>query len=348
MSVTISEVDYVKNVLVRNFGFKHEQKLSETVGYTCLSIPAREALLFAIYTQAGFLLDEEHKLSLRPPLTCLLCQPLIVKLPLSRELWTISGEPYVPEYGLRPTILEWKQRYPSLFEGEKFVVLFNYRTDGVSEKYLRRLFRERFRRLIEGVKQSGKSFTDFIPFPIPTGSKEFYVPEGFFEYASGRILSKMGYLVTTLYGTGGDLSAFKIPSLIQDLREAGIFSDGGFLAEVMLHAVFGDVKPQPSLTPLDENLVVAAVEAESSPQRTRSYSANAGFGQISKYLIAGNCNQAFVTGPLCFATDERIGTISFFQDGTLFFNDAPIWPSLVDEKIVDRIKKIVQLLRGGS
>lgn len=84
----------------------------------------------------------------------------------------------------------------------------------------------------------------------PTEPREFYIREEFFEYAGGMVLREKGYLVSPFYAMGGDLNAFKLPDLIQDLRDKKIIPNGGFLVEIALHEIFGDVEPREELTPV--------------------------------------------------------------------------------------------------
>jgi len=160
---------------------------------------------------------------------------------------------------------------------------------------------------------------------------------------TGMVLRERGYLVAVPCVSGEDLEAFKIPLLLRELREEKIVPYGGFLVEISLHEVFGDVESQAQSTLETEEACSAAIEAESSPQRTRSYVKNQGFGQALKYLSSEFCSQAFVTGSLCFETHDRVGTISFREDSALFFNDAA--HGLCEQGIFDRVKEDVRLLK---
>ena len=227
----------------------------------------------------------------------------------------------------RPTIEEWKNEFPWLFKGEKKLLLVekpqyslysSYKHERWKARKWIQWFKEKF---LEKVESFGRidDFLIQIVSPPPSSSREFYINEPFFEFMAGTVLKQRGYLVSSPITIGADLVGFKGPALFECLKGTGA-EFGAFVVELLLNKVFG--KPTAKVISPPEQDEAIVIEAESTPARTSSYSDNAGFGQVSKHL--GGYNRAYVTGPLCRKRHKMIGTISFLQNGKLFFNEAKL------------------------
>jgi len=331
----IRPIDYIGNILTKNFEFQHNRKLSEDLDAKCLDIPSiKDALILGTYSGASFIYDRENKLSILPPAFALKEQ-FFARRPLPSYENDIFHN-CSPIGRFSPTIEEWRNEYPNFFHGDKKLLLIenylvndSYSHPGVERRKkweARKKFNKKFNNLLEKLEKIG-DFSDFLfyiqrPLPNnPTIRKDFYVGEGFFEYLSGMVLKKQGYLVSKPLGGSMDFVAFKSPLLYEELKETGT-EDGAFLIELLLNKILE--KPQVSKFSSPEKREAILVEAESSPGRTRSSSENSGFGQALKYLRERKrFNGAYSTGPLCNQEHDEVGTISFDKYGELIFKSAP-------------------------
>ena len=345
---TFTDRNYIENILVKNCGFKKAGGLSGEMDRPCLLIPSpKEAILFSMYSHTEFLYDKQTKLRIEHLMPHLTSQ-LMTKEPIKLYPWerTALG---IPVHPLKPSMGELRSAVPQIFEGEKILVLTTSPLTGDS-KSTRYKYRKEYEELLNRIELSGRSFTDFLLLELSlpqhlehTKEREFYVTELLFEYFAGSVLRDKGYLVTAPLATFADIVAFRSPELIGELRDKKNLERGGFLAELALHEVFGDVEPTAMEIPEVEEAVV--VEAESTQGRTSSWSDREGFGQAQKHLaLSGvNYNRAFATGPLCFKTHEEVGTISFDKDGELFFNEGHLEPTDVGSTL-RYVKQVIENL----
>lgn len=315
----INELDYLSNIFEKFLGFK---KSELPIGDLLIEIPSpKEAILLSIYAEIPFLVEKFKGISL--------LEPLKVQGPLAKILISEDWDLSVP----LPTLIDYsplKQLYSRLFEGKKFLTILKYRSNGASLKYLRKLKQEKLKSVFDQIEKTKMPWEKFLFKSFYGNEKEFYIPEGFFQYFAGVVLKRRGYLITSSF-SGADLDAFLIPKLCE-INEG----EGCFLAEILLDESLK--KKVKELQLRKEDIVeVITIEVESSPGRTRSYSENAGFGQLEKYLR--EYDKGVVAGPLCFEN----GAISFREDGRLFFKGfvrGGVCKVQIKEGLIDFLKAV--------
>jgi hypothetical protein len=231
--------------LIKNCNFRENNDLNERLQTEiCLDIPsAKEAIVFAMYTNicSSFLLSREQYLRLVPPES--LCISHFARK--GQNIWfgapslPLIEIPEIPVFPFRSLIEKIRINYPQIFSGEKHLIIV---TRPASESKHRRKQQEAiYVNVLDNIAKSGKRFTDFVLLQLPeityaNNRKEFYVPEDFFEYMTGIVFRKMGYLVgKPVFPSSDDAGAYLYPGLVSYLRENNLITEkGGFFGEIFL------------------------------------------------------------------------------------------------------------------
>jgi hypothetical protein len=346
----MAEVEYVSNVFQNICGFKISQTISFT-NATVLEIPSiQEAILLSTYAQLPFLIGKYEGIRF---IELSSCKPIANKIYIQDNLSETNKE--IPIFDLQSYLnmfYKLKQKFPAIFDGEKFLILATHRTDGASEKYIKRLYRDKITKLFEEIEKSGYNYEAFLLCEWHTDNKEFYVPENIFEYFVGVVLKNKGYMVTFPMG-GGDVNAFKLSDLLKINNGKGIFlqellynSDLRSKLKSQLEGSldkFSNPELKGKRLEIEESVIV---EVESSPKRTLSYSGKSGFSQLAGYMVTGYFDKGFVAGPLALErhSDEKYGTISFDRKGDLFFIDfdGKRFNDDLNKIVVDLLKMLIR------
>jgi len=148
--------------------------------------------------------------------------------------------------------------------------------------------------------------------------KEFYIPEPFFEYMSGIIFRKKGYLVgKPIFPSSEDAGAYFYPSLVSFLKENRIIEgNGAFFGEISLSEVKVSTNEIENI-PIDKNVEFTYIEAESSPYNTKYK----GFAE-ARIRKGEYHHKSFAAGPLTDKKEEDVGIVSFTKSGELIFHDS--------------------------
>jgi hypothetical protein len=347
----IAEVEYVANIFQNVCGFKISQTLS-FANAIALEIPSvQEAILLSAYAQLPFLTGKYEGIRF---IQLSGWEAIANKIYIPDNLIeTIKEIPILDFQSYLSMFYKLKQKFPAIFEGEKFLILTTYRTDGASEKYLKRLYKEKISKLFEEIEKIGYRHEAFLFSEWHIDNEEFYVPENIFEYFAGVVLKNRGYMVTFPMG-GGDINAFKTSNLSKINDGKGMFLQEIFwnseLREKLKNQfkgpldVFFNSELKEKRLEIEESVLV---EVESSPKRTLSYSKNSGFGQLAGYMATGYFDKGFVSGPLALEShvDKKYGTISFDEKGNLFFVefDGKRFNDDLNKIVVDLLKLLVRI-----
>jgi len=281
-----------------------------------------EAVLFSMYTDAFFLLDEDLKLKFLEPKPDL----EVVHYMASRE--SESYRSLLPVFQ-QPLSMYLRNFCVDLLSGPKHLLFVDLSVEHSREVWSKTDYYEKYWRVGKRLKtwkvfkkidEHGFKPIDLMIYPTVGIGEDFY------EYFAGVMLRKKGYLVSKL-GLGityaSDMYAYYLPSMQDALSELSI--NGAFLPELGL-LTFN--RKRQFGTPRYRTGIAAVIEAEPTPGRTRAgrdarQLKGNGFGQARSHLRASNgaYNMAFAVGPFCTASDapSDIGLISFDESGNLVF-----------------------------
>lgn len=202
------------------------------------------------------------------------------------------------------------------------------------------------RRAREEIKKKGYD-ADKVIF-IPTTDIE----ENIGEFISLFYFRNSGYITTVGAPYTGvrapDVTCWKTP-LLRKLRESGLVENGASLIELMMLRVFGKVKSNARDSANSDESAVIEVE----PSRRRAYG---GIQQLlgqtvnlvakEGYVSQGNYDKGFIVAPDYTQQDDRIGILSFSENG-LYFQDSPLFskPDAKDASIreMDNLFKMALL-----
>lgn len=277
-------------------------------------------------TYTRFILNKDYYLSFIPPDDLHVLNIIrLTNTPLLDE----DEHEILPKTPFRTIFRMIKKEYSEIFTGDVKHLIIMQKPNG-----------KEFDNLIKGIEECGKKFTDFlimrlgeVTFSDSLG--DFYVPEDFFEYMSGIVFRKRGYLVgKPILPSSDDAGAYLYPSLVSFLKDKGIIEENGaFFGEIALSEKEIDLN-EIDKVPIDEEVEFIYIEAKSKPYVVNSE----GFEKAKSKR--GDHHKSFATGPLTDVKRDDVGTISFTLDGSLFFNDAKERGYVVGEKSLQNGIKI--------
>ena len=179
-----------------------------------------------------------------------------------------------------------------------------------------------YAQIVRNIKDKGLSPLSVVLVEVDKEKHPKY-PESFWEYVAGCYFRGEGYLVTRrspgdLRGGGiPDVCAFKTSSSLNPLLKRGFINHGGFLFELELPFLFGEVAERPAalLSDTDNSSVVVEAKTrggdESKAEDQLTYRGGKG-----GYLEDGHFDEGYIVGP-DFSHNHKVGVISNTPDGKL-------------------------------
>jgi hypothetical protein len=278
----------------------------------------------------SFLLNREYYLKFSPPESVFLPNRFSrLTVSIGSNLWfesqLLSPIP-IPETYLflrfRTLLRKIKDKYPEIFTEETKHLIITMDPTSIESKYSRKNAERRFGNLLGNIEKYGK-YTKFLIMKLRLvttsgDDKDFYIPEPFFEYMSGIIFRKKGYLVgKPIFPSSEDAGAYLYPSLISFLKENRIIEgNGAFFGEISLSEVKVSTNEIENI-PIDKNVEFTYIEAESSPYNTKYK----GFAE-ARIRKGEYHHKSFAAGPLTDKKEEDVGIVSFTKSGELIFHDS--------------------------
>jgi len=309
--------DFVKKVLLNTKLFiRPENDLAKIFD---LKTSGKEAFLFASYANTGYsniayLYDDELIIQATEEVSYPLCPFLamdirdfctyrFVKNPSIATFLDLNGD-------LTKKLLE-KEKYIKILEKPYYSDYGYLRSSTL--RHREKEFQGMVKEVLKMCKESNIEPSNVLIYVLTAGENGsiYYPDESFYEYLAGVVFREKGYLVSRInfsrYPMGPDFFAFRPSDL----------SRGAFWLEICL-------KLTEINQPQSEEGSTVIIEAEDTPNETRSYGEKAGVGQALKYLGPGYFDKAFVIGPLAqdlCETEKRAGIITFDEKGKIYFKD---------------------------